>query len=84
MALRGYITAIVLGFAHTLGEFGVVLMVGGSIPGKTKVLSIEIYDRVETLDYSYAHFLSGGLLMFSFLVLLSVYSINRRLPIHVS
>ena len=84
MALRGYITAIVLGFAHTLGEFGVVLMVGGSIPGKTKVLSIEIYDRVETLDYSHAHFLSAGLLLFSFLVLFVVYSINRRLPVQVS
>ena len=84
MALRGYITAIVLGFAHTLGEFGVVLMVGGSIPGKTKVLSIEIYDRVETLDYSHAHLLSAGLLSFTFLVLLSVYYINRKLPVHVS
>ena len=84
MALRGYITAIVLGFAHTLGEFGVVLMVGGSIPGKTKVLSIEIYDRVETLDYGHAHLLSAGLLSFTFLVLLSVYYINRKLPVHVS
>ena len=82
--LRGYITAIVLGFTHTLGEFGVVLMVGGSIPGKTKVLSIEIYDRVETLDYSYAHALSLGLLLFSFLVLFVVYSINRRLPVRIS
>ena len=84
MALRGYITAIVLGFAHTLGEFGVVLMVGGSIPGKTKVLSIEIYDRVETLDYGHAHLLSAGLLSFTFLILLIVYYINRKLPIHVS
>jgi len=84
MALRGYITAIVLGFAHTLGEFGVVLMVGGSIPGKTKVLSIEIYDRVETLDYSHAHLLSAGLLSFTFLILLIVYYINRKLPIRVS
>ena len=84
MALRGYITAIVLGFAHTLGEFGVVLMVGGSIPGKTKVLSIEIYERVETLDYSHAHLLSAGLLSFTFLVLLTVYYINRKLPVHVS
>ena len=83
LALRGYITAIVLGFAHTLGEFGVVLMVGGSIPGKTKVLSIEIYDRVEILDYTHAHILSAGLLIFSFLVLLIVYSINRRLPIRI-
>ena len=84
MALRGYITAIVLGFAHTLGEFGVVLMVGGSIPGRTKVLSIEIYDRVETLDYSHAHLLSAGLLSFTFLILLIVYYINRKLPFHVS
>ena len=84
MALRGYITAIVLGVAHTLGEFGVVLMVGGSIPGKTKVLSIEIYDRVETLDYNHAHLLSAGLLSFTFLVLLIVYYINRKLPIRVS
>ena len=84
MALRGYITAIVLGFAHTLGEFGVVLMVGGSIPGRTKVLSIEIYDRVETLDYSHAHLLSAGLLSFTFLILLIVYYINRKLPVRVS
>ena len=84
MALRGYITAIVLGFAHTLGEFGVVLMVGGSIPGKTKVLSIEIYDRVETLDYAHAHFLSAGLLSFTFLVLFIVYYINRKLPVNFS
>ena len=59
LALRGYITAAVLGYAHTLGEFGVVLMVGGSIPGKTKVLSIAIYDHVETLDYAQAHALSS-------------------------
>ncbi|MBT3514534.1 MAG: molybdate ABC transporter permease subunit [Nitrospina sp.] len=84
MALRGYMTAIVMGFAHTLGEFGVVLMVGGSIPGKTKVLSIEIYDKVETLDYNHAHLLSGGLLAFTFLVLLTVYYINRKFPINVS
>ncbi|WNM56566.1 molybdate ABC transporter permease subunit [Candidatus Nitrospira allomarina] len=84
MASRGYLTAIVLGFAHTLGEFGVVLMVGGNIPGRTKVLSIAIYDHVEVLEYSQAHVLSAGLLVFSFLVLLLVYSVNRRLPIHVS
>jgi molybdate transport system permease protein len=84
LALRGYITAAVLGFAHTLGEFGVVLMVGGSIPGKTKVLSIAIYDHVETLDYAQAHALSGGLLLFSFITLLMVYTINRRLPIRVA
>ena len=84
MARRGYLTAIVLGFAHTLGEFGVVLMVGGNIPGKTKVISIEIYDRVEVLEYAQAHILSAGLLLFSFLVLVMVYSINRRLPVQVT
>ena len=84
LAFRGYLTAIVLGFAHTLGEFGVVLMVGGNIPGKTKVLSIAIYDHVEVLEYAQAHLLSGGLLIFSFLVLVIVYSVNRRLPIRVS
>jgi len=84
LAFRGYLTAIVLGFAHTLGEFGVVLMVGGSIPGKTKVISIEIYERVETLEYTQAHILSGGLLIFSFTVLLIVYSVNRRFPIRVA
>ena len=84
MAIRGYLTAIVLGFAHTLGEFGVVLMVGGNIPGQTKVLSIAIYDHVEVLEYSQAHTLSAGLLLFSFIVLLAVYTTNRRLPIHVT
>ena len=84
LSRRGYLTAIVLGFAHTLGEFGVVLMVGGNIPGKTKVISIEIYDRVEVLEYTQAHILSAGLLLFSFLILLTVYSINKKLPVHVS
>jgi molybdate transport system permease protein len=84
MAVRGYLTAIVLGFAHTLGEVGVGLMVGGNIPGKTKVMSIAIYDHVEALEYSQAHWLSGGLLLFSFAVLLIVYAFNRRLPVHVS
>ena len=83
LARRGYLTAVVLGFAHTLGEFGVVLMVGGNIPGKTKVISIEIYDRVEVLEYAQAHILSAGLLLFSFLILVMVYSINRRLPVQV-
>ncbi|HEY5624652.1 MAG TPA: molybdate ABC transporter permease subunit [Gammaproteobacteria bacterium] len=82
LAVRGYITAIVLGFAHTLGEFGVVLMVGGNIPGVTKVVSIAIYEQVETLTYSQAHVLSAGLLAFSFLVLLAVYVINRRIPLN--
>lgn len=84
MAIRGYLSAIVLGFAHTLGEFGVVLMVGGNIPGVTKVLSISIYDHVEVLEYAQAHFLSAFLLIFSFLILTVVYTVNRRLPIHVS
>jgi len=82
LALRGYITAVVLGFAHTLGEFGVVLMVGGNIPGATRVVSIAIYEHVETLEYGQAHVLSAGLLVFSFLVLLAVYAINRRLPMN--
>lgn len=84
MAIRGYLSAVVLGFAHTLGEFGVVLMVGGNIPGVTKVLSIAIYDHVEVLEYTQAHVLSAVLLIFSFLILTVVYTVNRRLPIHVS
>lgn len=82
MAARGFVTAIVLGFAHTLGEFGVVLMVGGNVPGVTKVISIAIYEQVETLDYSSAHVLSAGLLAFSFLILVTVYAVNRRYPVH--
>ena len=83
LSRRGYLTATVLGFAHTLGEFGVVLMVGGNIPGKTKVISIEIYDRVEVMEYAQAHLLSAVLLLFYFLVLVMVYSINKKLPVHV-
>ena len=77
LARRGFVTAAVLSFAHTIGEFGVVLMVGGNIPGKTRVLSIAIYEHVETLNYAEAHVLSAGLLMFSFLVLLFVYGRTR-------
>jgi molybdate transport system permease protein len=84
MALRGYISGIVLGFAHTMGEFGVVLMVGGSIPGKTRVLSTTVFDHVEVMEYQQAHILSAGMLIFSFLVLLGVYVVNRKFPIHVS
>ncbi|HKQ94897.1 MAG TPA: molybdate ABC transporter permease subunit [Aestuariivirgaceae bacterium] len=80
LAVRGFITAIVLGFAHTVGEFGVVLMVGGNIPGETRLVSIAIYEAVETLNYREAHILSIGLLAFSFTVLLAVYVINRRIP----
>lgn len=78
LARPGFLTAAVLGFAHTVGEFGVVLMIGGNIPGKTQVLSIAIYDHVEALEYGHAHWLAGGLLVFSLLVLLVVYSLNRR------
>lgn len=77
LAARGFLSAAVLGFAHTLGEFGAVLMVGGSIPGETRVVAIAIYEHVETLDYAAAHTLSAGLLGFSFLVLLVVYGLNR-------
>jgi molybdate transport system permease protein len=79
LARRGFLTAATLGFAHTLGEFGVVLMIGGNIPGKTRVVSIAIYDHVETLSYSEAHVLAAILLGFSFVVLLSVFVANRRL-----
>lgn len=82
MARRGFITASVLGFAHTLGEFGVVLMVGGNIPGETRVVSIAIFEHVETLNYAAAHVLSASLLGFCFLVLLTVYAVNRRFPVH--
>lgn len=75
---RGLVTAVVLGFAHTLGEFGVVLMVGGNIPGQTQVVSVAIYEQVELLDYRHAAWLSAGLLAFSFIVLVMVYAVNRR------
>jgi molybdate transport system permease protein len=84
IALRGYISAIVLGFAHTMGEFGVVLMVGGSIPGKTRVLSTTVFDHVEVMEYAQAHTISAFMLIFSFLMLLGVYVANRKFPIHVS
>ncbi len=78
LAKRGFITATILGFAHTLGEFGIVLMIGGNIPGKTQTLSIAIYENVEQLEYSKAHIMSGGLLSFSFAVLLMVFWFNRK------
>jgi len=78
LSRRGVLTATVLSFAHTVGEFGVVLMVGGNIPGQTRLISIEIYSAVETLDYASAHLLSGGLLVFSFIVLTIVYRMNGR------
>ena len=79
LARHGFLTASVLGFAHTVGEFGVVLMIGGNIPGETQVLSIAIYDHVESLEYAQAHWLAGGLLVLSFLMLLGVYTFNQRL-----
>ena len=81
LARSGFITAAVLGFAHTLGEFGVVLMIGGNIPGETQVLSIAIYDHVEALEYTQAHWLSGGLILLSFLMLVSIYTVNRRFSV---
>lgn len=81
LALPGFFTAAVLGFAHTVGEFGVVLMIGGNIPGETQVLSIAIYDHVEGLEYVHAHWLSGGLLLMSFFLLIAVFAFNRRLRI---
>jgi molybdate transport system permease protein len=81
LARSGFITASVLGFAHTVGEFGVVLMIGGNIPGETGVLSIAIYDHVEAMEYGQAHVLAGGLLVLSFVMLLVVYIFNRRFSI---
>jgi molybdate transport system permease protein len=78
LARPGFLTACVLGFAHTLGEFGVVLMIGGNIPGETRVASIAIYDHVESLDYVQAHWMAAALLVLSFLLLLAVYGLNRR------
>jgi molybdate transport system permease protein len=83
LSARGFVTAAVLTFCHTLGEFGVVLMVGGNIPGETRVVSIAIYEHVETLRYAEAHVLSAGLLIFSFCALLLVYAMNRRFRPHV-
>lgn len=79
LARPGLLTATVLGFAHTVGEFGVVLMIGGAIPGRTKVLSVAVYDHVEALEYVHAHALAAGMVAFAFLVLLALYAINRRM-----
>ncbi len=80
LARPGFITAAVLGFAHTVGEFGVVLMIGGNIPGRTQVLSMAIYNHVEAMEYGDAHWLAGGMLCFSFLVLLLLYSRGWNRP----
>ena len=76
LARPGYLTATVMGFAHTVGEFGVVLMVGGNIPGQTRVVSVQIYDHVEALEYADAHRLAAVMLAFSFSVLLALYVLN--------
>lgn len=81
LSRAGFLTATVLGFAHTLGEFGVVLMIGGNIPGRTRVLSIAIYDYAEILEYAHVHWLAGGMLLCSFLLLLLVYTVNRSLRV---
>ena len=83
LSLRGFLTAAVLTFAHTIGEFGVVLMVGGNIPGRTRVISIAIYEHVETLRYAEAHTLAAVLMLFAFAVLVFVYVFNRRLSVRV-
>lgn len=76
LSRSGLMTAAVLGFAHTVGEFGIVLMIGGSIPGQTRLASVQIYDHVEAMEYVHAHWLSGIMLLFSFVVLLTLYSLN--------
>ncbi len=80
LARPGILTAAVLGFAHTVGEFGIILMIGGNIPGQTRLASVQIYDHVEALEYGAAHWLSGAMVAFSFLVLLLLYTLNRQKP----
>jgi len=75
LARPGFVTGAILGFAHTIGEFGVVLMIGGNIPDKTRVVSTQIYDHVEAMEYAQAHWLAGGMLVFSFVVLLTLYTL---------
>ncbi|WP_308723817.1 molybdate ABC transporter permease subunit [Metapseudomonas otitidis] len=80
LARPGFITASILGFAHTVGEFGVVLMIGGNIPEKTRVVSVQIFDHVEAMEYAQAHWLAGGMVVFSFFILLALYSSRRLKP----
>lgn len=80
LAKPGFITASVLGFAHTVGEFGIVLMIGGNIPGETQVVSVQLYDHVEALEYENAHALALSLIIFSFATLVGLYSLNRSKP----
>ena len=81
LAKPGFLAAGILGFAHTVGEFGVVLMVGGNIPDKTRVVSVQIYNHVEAMEYNEAHWLAGGLLLFSFSVLLALYTVLKTHPV---
>ncbi|TRW89635.1 molybdate ABC transporter permease subunit [Candidatus Methylobacter oryzae] len=81
LAKPGFLTASILGFTHTVGEFGVVLMVGGNIPDKTRVVSVQIYNHVEALEYGEAHWLAGCLLLFSFSVLLVLYTVLKTQPV---
>ncbi|WP_226685689.1 molybdate ABC transporter permease subunit [Stutzerimonas stutzeri] len=80
LARPGFVTASILGFAHTVGEFGVVLMIGGNIPGVTRTVSVQIFDHVEAMEYAQAHWLAGGMVLFSFFVLLALYSGRRFKP----
>lgn len=79
LARPGLLVGAILGFAHTVGEFGVILMIGGNIPGETKVLSVAIYDHVESLQWTQAHWLAGGMVVFSFLVVLAMYNLGQRM-----
>lgn len=78
LAKPGFFTAAIMGFCHTIGEFGVVLMIGGNIPGKTRVLSVEIYNHVEAMEYTQAHWLAGGMMLVSFVALLFIYWLNYQ------
>ena len=80
MARPGFITAAVLSFAHTVGEFGVILMIGGNIPGVTRVVSVQIYDHVEAMEYAQAHWLAGGMVVFSFIVLMLLHWLHPKGP----
>jgi molybdate transport system permease protein len=84
LASPGFLTGAILGFAHTVGEFGVVLMIGGNIPGETKVLSVAIYDYVETSQWMQAHVLAAGMVLFSFCVVLAMMLIEKRMTRRVS
>ena len=84
LAWPGIFGAAIMGFCHTLGEFGVVLMIGGNIPGKTRVISVEIYNHVEALEYGKAHLLAGGMVLFSFISLLLMYWLNSQHQLRVS